>query len=61
MIFELTVLGILIILIVLCIIFQYECMRREMYWNDKGLFIDTWEYTWKYLPPWECLYEEIPK
>lgn len=34
---------------------QIECDIRSQYWNDKGFFIDSWEYSFM-----KCDYPSIP-
>lgn len=32
------------VLFVIILIIQFDCMNRSFYWNDRGFFIDSWEY-----------------
>lgn len=32
-------------LLTLMTIAEIDCNNRAWYWNDKGFFIDTWEYN----------------
>lgn len=54
--YDLIPIAMTLMILFLWVIPQYECFKRELYWNDRGLFIDIWEQKY----PWECIYGEIP-